>query len=499
MNDKILIEFHGWRAEYCVYHFFLKVLKKKYRNIKVEAFATFPNFFTVPTHIKYLNHLLFFIGIFFKVRSFKKFKLLGVDKIFMPFIKNKHKFLSSIFYRRKKKIITKYNLLDLKIDNILIGDLIYDSYLKTHNVPTLNVKDKLFVDFFLNYVSLYYYWREYFNFNNLKAVIVVHPSYLTGLPSRIAAYTRVKSICASSNCVYSLSKKRIYAYKNFLDYKKIFTSLKNKKQIRIIAKKDLSLRLNGKIINVDSHFSGWQNQKHNSEIKKSLIVKKKIKVLISPHLFSDTPHALGKLLFPDVYEWLIFILNISRKTDYLWFIKTHPDIEKKFLFDNSLSVIKNLLNRYPNVVLLEPRTSQNFIVNNLKISAVMTIYGSVAHEYAFFNIPVINASLNNPHIYNKFCFNPRSIKELKTIILNIPKLKFKVNMNELLDFYYMHKIYFNKSWLGINMNKFISNNYGLENVNKCKEIDIKMLNYIKNHREVINRVEKFFNSNQYSL
>ena len=498
MKKKILIEFHGWRAQYCVYYFFLKVLVGKYKNINVEAFATFPGLFNISIYKKYLNFFLFFIGNFFNVRYFKKFKLLGANKIFIPYIKNEHKLLSNKFYIKKKNVITKHNLSNLRIDNILIGDLIYDSFLKTYNLPTLNVNDKLFVNFFLDYVSLYYYWRDYFNSNDVKAVIVVHPTYLTGLPLRIATYIGTKAICGSYVGIYSLTKKRIFAYQNYFDYKKIFSCLKNKKQIRIIAKKDLSLRLKGKIINADSHLSAWPNQKHHSQIKKNVIIEKKTKVLIAPHLFSDAPHALGKLLFPDVYEWLIFLLNLSKKTDYLWYIKSHPDIDK-FLFDNGPSIIKNLLNKYPNVVLLEPQTSHHFIINNLKISAVFTMYGSVAHEYPYFNIPVVNASLNNFHINNRFCINPRSISELKKIILNISKLKFKVNMLELIDFYYMHKIYFNKSWLGININNFIAENHGLKKVNHDKEIDIKLLNYIKNHDKVINRVEKFLDSDLYYL
>jgi hypothetical protein len=266
----------------------------------------------------------------------------------------------------------------------------------------------------------------------------------------------------------------------------------------MLAKNDLLQRFKGKIINQDSYLSAWENHKYYFKIKKNLFMKSKTKVLIATHLFSDTPHVNGKLLFPDVYDWLIFLLNLSEKTDYLWFIKTHPDIDK-LQFDNSSSIIKNLLQKYPNVVLLDPHTSHHYIINNIKISAVFTMYGSVAHEYPYFNIPVVNASLNNPHINNKFCIHPKNISELKKIILNISKLKFKVNITELIEFYYMHKIYFNKSWLGININNFIADNNGLQKINYDKKIDIKFLNYVKNHDKVINRVEKFLDSDLYYL
>tara|TARA_B110000027_G_scaffold132656_1_gene159306 strand:+ start:3765 stop:5261 length:1497 start_codon:yes stop_codon:yes gene_type:complete len=497
MKKKILIEFHGWTAHYCVYYFFLKALKKKYNNINIDAFATFPNLFNISLYRRYLNFFLFLLGSFLNVRSFKKFKLLGTNRIFMPLIKHRYKFLAEKFYKKNKLKLTKNNLTDLRIDNILIGDLIYDTFLKVYNLPTLNIDSKVFINFFINYVSLYYYWKNYFKNNSVKTVIVVHASYFTGLPLRISTFKGIKSICGSNDSVYSLNKKRIYAFQNYLDYKKIFKSLKNKEHIRALSKKNLMDRVKGKIFNLDSHSSAWNNSKSNLRIKNQDI-RKKTRVLITTHLFSDTPHVYGKLLFPDAYAWLIFLLKLSKKTNYLWFIKVHPDIEE-LAFDNSFSIIKDLLKSYPHIVLLDPHTSHHYIINDLKVNAVLTIYGSVAHEYPYFNIPVINASSNNPHINNKFCINPKSIKELKKIILKIPKLKFKADKSELIDFYYMHKIYFDKSWIGIDLRKFIEKNNGLKKLNEDKQIDIKLLNYIKNHDKIIHKARVFLDSDSYYL
>ena len=312
MKKKIIIEFHGWTAHYCVYYFFLKVLKKKYHNADVEAFATFPFFFNVSIYKKYLNIFSFFLGTFFNVRSFKKFKLLGTNKIFIPFIKYNQKCLAKQFYKKNKLKLTKNNLVDLRVDNILIGDLIYDSFLKVHKLPTLNVNDKVFINFFVNYLSLYYYWKDYFNSNSVKAVIVVHASYFTGLPLRIAAFKGIKATCGFNDSIYSLNKKRIYAFQNYLDYKKIFNSLKNKKHLKALSKKNMLGRIKGEVFNLDSHLSAWNNNKSNFKIK-NLDIKKKTRILIAPHLFTDTPHVNGKLLFPDVYVWLTFLLNISKK------------------------------------------------------------------------------------------------------------------------------------------------------------------------------------------
>jgi hypothetical protein len=501
MKNKILIEFHGWTIDYCVYYFFIKVLKKKHENTEVEAFFSFPSFFTFSIYKKFLRVFFFYLGIFFNVRTFKKFKFLGVNKIFIPSIRHRHKILAKVFFNKNKFRLTRSNLLDLKIENIPIGDLIYDSFLKSCSKPTLNVNEKSFENFFIYYISLYYYWVDYFRLNSVKSVIVVHAGYFTGLPLRIAIFKGIKAISASWTYAYSLTKERIYTYQNYLDYKKVFKSLKNKKYLRKLSSKNIASRLNGRILNSYSHFSSWSLQK--TEIQKkidlnSIINKKKIRVLISPHLFSDTPHVTGKLLFDDCFQWLVFLLNLSKKTNYIWFIKTHPDITN-LPFDNSINVIKDLLKSYPNVVLLEPQTSHHYIISQIKIKAVFTMYGSIAHEYPYFNIPVVNASLNNPHINNNFCINPRSVNELERIVHNISKIKFKINKKELIDFYYMHKMHFNKSWLGINVEKFISENGGLKKINHDKQIDMKLLLYIKNHNRILSKVKSFLSSDTYSL
>jgi hypothetical protein len=334
--------------------------------------------------------------------------------------------------------------------------------------------------------------------NSIKSVIVVHASYFTGIPLRIATYNGIKAISASWTYVFSLTKKRIYPLQNYLDYKKIFRSLKNKNYLRKLSKNNITSRLNGKILNTYSHLSSWSHIKSNIKKKIDLSTIRKIRVLISPHLFSDTPHFNGKLLFDDCYQWLIFLLNLSKKTNYTWFIKTHPDI-KNFAFDNSSNIINDLLKSYPHIILLEPHTSHHYIINHIKVNAVFTMYGSVAHEYPYFGVPVVNASLNNPHINYNFCINPRSINELEKIALNIPNLKFKISKKELINFYYMHKIYFNQSWLGINIENFISKNNGLNKVNQDKLIDSKILSSIKNKKKILDKVENFINSDLYYL
>ena len=62
---------------------------------------------------------------------------------------------------------------------------------------------------------------------------------------------------------------------------------------------------------------------------------------------------------------------------------------------------------------------------------MLTVYGSVGLEYAYFNIPVINASINNPHGNYNFNLNPQSIEEYEKLILSIKDIKISINKNEI--------------------------------------------------------------------
>ncbi len=72
--------------------------------------------------------------------------------------------------------------------------------------------------------------------------------------------------------------------------------------------------------------------------KKILKSSDKFKVIIFPHSFIDLPHVYGGSLFCDFYDWLIYILKISKNTNYEWYIKVHPDFDK--YGDPTFSIIR---------------------------------------------------------------------------------------------------------------------------------------------------------------
>ena len=76
-----------------------------------------------------------------------------------------------------------------------------------------------------------------------------------------------------------------------------------------MADERLKRRFSGEI-GVDMAYStksAYGVSKHPRLIKKS----NKTKILIAAHCFFDSPHAYGNNLFPDFYEWLLFLGNMG--------------------------------------------------------------------------------------------------------------------------------------------------------------------------------------------
>ncbi len=138
--------------------------------------------------------------------------------------------------------------------------------------------------------------------------------------------------------------------------------------------------------------------------------------MIATHDFVDAPHAMGNSLFEDFYIWLKFLLDNSNK-NIQWYIKTHPNFgsDWSIYIKYEREVVKKLIKKYKNIILLPQNITHNEIVRN-KIDAVFTVNGTVGLDYSLLNTPVINASLNNPHINFKFNFHPKSKNELGMII-----------------------------------------------------------------------------------
>jgi len=441
-------------AKKVIKSFRLKPIRKSKQYILIEAFQTPSNRLGLslfaPIASRHFNAEL----VAFYLMSFNKIK----------FIKEKIRFLFSIektlgcrsflfFGSHESKhheksasewILTANSLPEfesLKYRGIVIGDLIYDVYLRRYREPTLELSNanlrRIVSEFFQYFDSLYDLFLE----KRVACVCVSHTVYLLGLPSRMAAYFDVPAFQVTAESIYRINGEYTHAYTAFKQYPEIFNSLPKEVQIqgKRLAKKRLEMRFAG-YVGVDMNYSTVSAYKNPENSERILKCNSKPHILIAIHDFYDSPHSYGPNLYPDFYQWLLALADVSRRTDYNWYIKTHPDVR-----GDGLSVIQSFIAQNPQFSLIPSSTSHHQLIEE-GITLALTIFGSIAMEYPYLGKPVVNASINNPHVRYDFSLSPRTVEEYELLLSNLESLEAPINIDSILEYYFIHNLYMLKSW-----------------------------------------------------
>ena len=434
-NKIFLIEFNGWQAIHIIFSYIVDYFKNE-KNCKIVAYECydFLNRVDPPWYNKYLWKL----GVFLNIKTFRIFKSFGTDQFIKPRYSNlidiKAEKILKEFYSDKPDL---KNLENYKVENIWIGDLIYDSFLKKNYLPTIDINSEKFKIFFKNSIKLYLFWKNYFDKNKISGICVCHSVYLTGIPLRIAQSKKIECYAiASYNCdLVNLSNSISFKEKNngsdnhYKYFKEIFYQFSKKNRDKFLnqGKKIFNEITSGK----KSYFYMKKKTFKLSKFKPLQKKMSKIRVAIYSHDFTDSPHIYGNHFFTDFKSWFNFLDKIMKQTDYEWFIKDHPSENEV-----TKNEILKLLKRNKNLKLLEKNFPSNHL-NKLGIKFVLTVFGTIASELSEFGIRVINATRNNPHSEYNFSLNPKNLKEYEELLLNLKKLEGKFSFNKK-DLYMYH-------------------------------------------------------------
>lgn len=504
-SSKILIEFNNFKATHIPLSYISNILAKKLNS---EIYGFF-NYSLIVSNFNnsIFNNIKWILSNFFSLNNFRIYRSFGVVNFLKPrkifFYKKKS---DDLFVKIYSKIRDKKDVINIKLGNITVGDLLYDTYLKFYKEPTLDIKTIKFQNFLKDFINLYFFWVDYFKKNKITAIIGVHTPYSYGLVLRIGIKKKIPTFVTSSRFIYKLSSKMPYMHGNFRDYTKIFKKFNKYQKIKAkkLAKEKLKLRFSGrsgaKVDLITTEISSFHKKKYPTLIQKN----NKIKILIMPHDFFDAVHIWGKIFFSDFYEWLFFLGKMSNETKYDWYIKNRPDYSGKFKLYQSATtaVIKNFIGKYPRINLLPNYYSHKQIINE-KINYVLTCYGSAGLEYAYHKIPVINASVNNPHVKYNFNYNPKNVFEYEYLIKNLNNLKNKklnFSKDKILEYYFMRHMYVDKNWLIDDLEKMIDSVGGYDGQWSYSFYDYWLKNFTENkHNIVIHTIKNFLKSGESAI
>ncbi len=434
-KNQVLVELNSLYFSHPGYSYLLNALGKKHGAIPV-AYSAYGS--KDP-----LSLIFFALRALIPAGKFLSYRSMGVKRFVKPLISPRRWMRNST---RAKSIVlglvNKRDLEDLQIDGIHVGDLIYGAFISTYREPTVSLGDPRLVSLVADFLGLLDYWKSYFSRHSVRAVVSSHLVYEMGLPARVALFNDIEvfhflDTGTGLTRVNPVNPFLGFEHEGFADR---FAELNTDQQKMALelAEQRLSARFSG-FGDPDLNPSAarqYQQQSHNSEKPGPFNSEDTFRVLIAAHLFWDSPHKRGKALFPDFYEWLVYLGEFSSDSNHSWYVKVHPDGngQEDWMY-------RELANRFPQLTMLSPDVTHHEIFS-AGVDVALTVHGTIGFEYPLHGIPVVNASTAHPHIAFDFSYTPNSLEEYSQILRNLDSLRSSSSREEILKYYFVKNIYF---------------------------------------------------------
>ena len=424
----VLMEFNGMHSAHIAYSYLAEILSSMH-NAAIKAY--------VPrARGSLLSRSLFQLEKIAGHNDFGVYQSFGTEDFIEIHLTSAQKSRALELQRQiLPRLMTKWDLEALEIEGVWVGDLFYDAYLMDYKRPTIEKDSAEFQAALLDSIGLFVFWQDFFDRNDVRAVNVSHCVYNLAIPLRIAVRRGIPAYQANATHMYRLDAKRLFAYNEFFEYRTRFAALPSEVQKAGLAESQrrIERRFSGEV-GVDMAYS--KKSAYGAAREHRLLRESpRKKILIATHCFFDSPHSYGNNIFPDFYDWLDFLGKTSEETDYDWYIKTHPDY-----LPGTMEIIKTFVARYPKLTLLPSDASHHQIIAE-GIDVALTVYGTIAFEYAALGVPVINASQNNPHVAYDFNLHPKDVAEYRRMLHGLDTLELRIDRNQVYEYYYMRHIH----------------------------------------------------------
>ena len=331
------------------------------------------------------------------------------------------------------QITDNHELQNFEYKGVLLGDLIYDDYLRKNCVETVNFNSSDFKIAFYKSLNLFDKYLCLINEHNTKAIVISNHVYNFGIIARAAFHLQIPVFCITGGTIYRLSQERPFAFTEYEDYSKTLDNSGSSEFF--LTNSEIRQEMVAKLFprnTYDPQILDLMREKNTSEKNTQ---SKKLKIFVALHDFFDAPHCYGNAFYPDFYLWLEALGKLSESTDYEWYLKSNP-----FEVGESSQIVTRLKSKYPKFSSLPKYFSVEEICD-FGIDLVLTVYGTVAWEYSAVGLTVINASKNHPHSKFGFSITPNNRLEYETFLLNINNvLSYEINYKEVEHFFYLHYI-----------------------------------------------------------
>lgn len=311
-------------------------------------------------------------------------------------------------------------LVNLSVEGILVGDLIYDSLIRnipnSYTVESLNIIKHSRIIF--RSAVFYYANKNLLKLNKIQAVVTSHNVYVEyGLLCRQAHKAGAIILLKDMN-VYKLYTQKMNVNEHFL---KVSNSVIEYEYVNSDLKKERNYYLS-RVTGVSKQIDVQNAYKNKREytINESLslhhsFTKNKKCIFVMAHAFSDAPHVGEGILFKDYYDFLVkTLIKLNSNSNINCFVKSHPS---SYMWGEKGAVEKIVdSNDLDNICILPSDYNTSSIINVADV--VVTVKGTAGIEFSCAGIPAVIAGKSYYHGFG-ICCEPESLNEFYDLLNNI--------------------------------------------------------------------------------
>jgi len=373
------------------------------------------------------------------------YRLRGSERIALRFRDR----TDEVHFARARAIVatleTRADLVGLTLDDVPVGDLIHDTYLRYKPAPFVDLRDEMLIQVIGKALLILARSAEYLRAHAPSLLLTTYTTYIEhGILVRLALRrgVRVFAVGAVDPFLREVELDFPNHGKDHTKYRRLFQQLAPDEQrsARAAALRILQERFAGKIdpaIGYMKASSFGPVTEEDRRWRERFVSEPRHKVLVGLHCFFDSPHIYRDMLFADFHAWAEFVLERTAKLgNTRVYVKPHPNG-----LPGNDAIVRGLLARHPHAVEIPARLS-NRVIAESGFAAILTVYGTIGHEMSFHGVPVINAG-DNPHAEYEFCLTPRSTEELAGHLAAIDqgRMAHTADREEIAEFYFMHALF----------------------------------------------------------
>ncbi|MGV3468689.1 hypothetical protein [Limnobacter sp.] len=329
------------------------------------------------------------------------------------------------------KFTSKWDLLSYESEGVKIGDLIYDTYLKHFKKPTVDINDKKLYDLVKEATAIQCIFSTLLAKNNIKVIYVTHSAYIfygvlvrSALKKGIKVYIFGNSRTGDSRELHLEDWYQLPRIENRLKYFESLDSSHKTKYIEM-AKEILKNRFSGKI---DQLISYMKVQPYSSSSTIDYITSKEKLLILYLHDFFDSPHVYGDMLFPDFYEWILFISDWSKENGVRLLLKKHPNA----MCGNDEVLAAIVADRHHIEIINQGDAIS--LTRQFPNALFLSVYGTCTQEIAYNSGKILLAGAN-PYMKSTMAITASSIDDYKSYLHSWINNSLTINMDSFEPFY----------------------------------------------------------------